>query len=196
MPTRYLLILPLVAGALSLCAGSNAAAEQIVISAATRGDPQHRIGQILCKLLNREASDISCNVLKMPEGDADPSFANLVNVRDGAVEFAVARSDWQHYAVTGSGPVQYLHSKFDTLRSLFAIDTRPLTLLAARNSGIRRLDDLKGRRVNLGKPRTLNRTSMNLLMAAKSWTTRDFALAEELTTAEQSFALCPVPRQS
>lgn len=190
MLSRVSLIISIIAAALSLSAGFAVAADEIVVSAGAKGSPQHRVGRIICTLLNRNAVNINCSVLKMPEGDADPSFANLVNVRDGAVELGVARSDWQHFAVTGTGPVQYLFSKFDTIRSLFAIDTSPLTLLAARTSGVTQLDDLKGRRVNVGRPRTVNRTSMDILMAAKSWTTRDFALAEELTPAEQSFWLC------
>lgn len=166
------------------------AVEEIVIGAGARGDPYHRVGQIICKLLNHRADDINCSVLKTPAGDANPSFANLVNVRDGAVELGVARSDWQYFAVTGTGPVRYLHTKFDTIRSLFTIDVRLFTLMAGRKTGIRRLDDLKGRRVNVGKPRTDHRKSINVLMAIKKWTKRDFAIAEEFTIAEQSFALC------
>ena len=49
----------------------------------------------------------------MPAGDAADSFSNLVNVRDGAGDIGIARSDWQYFAVTGSGPVKFMSGNFD-----------------------------------------------------------------------------------
>ena len=73
---------------------------------------------------------------------------------------------------------------------MFAIDTRPFTLLARRDAGIAGLADLKGKRVNIGRPYTEIRAAMDMVMAAQGWTKEDFQLAEEMPVAEQSLSLC------
>jgi TRAP transporter TAXI family solute receptor len=65
----------------------------------------------------------------------------------------------------------------------------PLTLLARADSGIEELDDLKGKRVNIGNPGSGQRATMEVLMEAKGWTNDVYALASELTAAEQASAL-------
>ena len=176
--------------ALLLAAGPGQAAEQIALVGGAEDGKYYELGEILCAVLNRKSETLDCAVMEMPAGDATDSFSNLVNVRDGAGEVGIARSDWQHFAVTGTGPVRFMSGDFDTIRSLFTIDTRPFTLIAKREAGIGGLDDLKGKRVNLGLPYTDGRTIMDLVMAAKDWTKEDFQQAEELAAAEQSLALC------
>jgi TRAP transporter TAXI family solute receptor len=141
-------------------------------------------------LLERAVPAIDCSVLPKPEGDATDSLASIVNLRDGTTELGIAESDWVHFAFHGTGPVLYMHSKFDFLRSLFSIDIRPFTLLAKRGSGIEAVGDLAGRRVNLGRLYSEARAGMDMVLEAKGWSKSDFALAEELTTAEQSFSFC------
>lgn len=175
---------------LTLAQGPADAGEDIAISAGTKGGPFYRTGHAICRLLNRAADDMSCSVMPMPAGDAAESFASIVNLRDAATEIGIARSDWVHFAYRGTGPVRYMHSKFDFIRGLFAIDVRPLSVLAKRKSGIHELADLKGRRVNLGRPHSEARASMDLILGAKGWTRNDFVLAEELAPAEQSFSFC------
>jgi len=187
MWTKHILIAAL---ALLLTAIPVRAAEEIVVVAGADGGKYFKLGQIICAVLNRKSESIDCAVMAMPAGDAPDSFSNLVNVRDGAGDIGIARSDWQYFAVTGSGPVQFMSGDFDMIRSLFSIDTRPFTLIAKRDAGIVGLADLKGKRVNIGRPRTDIRATMDLVMAAQDWTKKDFQLAEELTASEQSLALC------
>jgi TRAP transporter TAXI family solute receptor len=176
--------------ALLLVAGPIRAAEEIVVAAGADGGKYFKLGQIICAVLNRKSESIECAVMAMPAGDAPDSFSNLVNVRNGAGDIGIARSNWQYFAVTGSGPVQFMHGNFDTIRSLFSIGTRPFTLIAKRDAGIGGLADLNGKRVNIGRPHTDIRATMDLVIAAQDWTKEDFQLAEELTASEQSLALC------
>ena len=190
MPVRPIMTAVIGALGLVLSATSVFAGEDIAISAGTKGSPNYRLGQLICKVLNRSVENFNCAIVPMRAGDAPDSFANIVNVRDGAAEIGIVRSDWLHFAFTGTGPVKFIHSKFDTIRSLFTIDTRPFTLIVKRGVGITNLEDLKDKRVNLGPRRTDTRNSLELVMAAKNWTTSDFELAEELPLAEQSLAFC------
>ena len=180
---------PIAALALLLATGPVRAAEEIAVVAGAEGGKYFALGQIICAVLNRKSENLDCEVMAMPAGDAPDSISNLVNVRDGAGDIGIARSDWQYFAVTGSGPAQFMSGGFDNIRSLFAIDTRPFTLLARRDAGITGLSDLKGKRVNLGRPYTEIRAAMDMVMAAQGWTKEDFQLAEEmLDTAKSSLS--------
>ena len=176
--------------ALLLAAGPVRAAEEIAVVGGAEDGKYFKLAQIICAVLKRKSESLDCRVMAMPAGDAAESFSNLVNIRDGAGDIGIVRSDWQYFAVTGSGPVQFMFADFGAIRSLFSIDTRPFTLIAKRNAGIAGLADLKGKRVNIGRPHTDLRTTMDLVMAAQDWTKEDFQLAEELAASEQSLALC------
>src|SRR5690606_745098 len=51
------------------------------------------------------------------------------------------------------------------------------------------LDDLEGKRVNIGNPGSGQRNTMEVVMEAKGWTEDTFSLASQLDAAEQAAAL-------
>ena len=179
------LILTVIAGG-----GPAHAAEDIAIAAGDRGDANYALGRGICRLLNRKGDAFSCSLLPAPKGDAAESYSNLFNVQNGAADFGLARSDWQHYAVTGTGPVKYVNEKLGNLRSVLSMHAEPVTLVARKDAGINSLDDLKGKRVNLGRPTSKTRNSVDLVLKANDWSKGDFVLAEELTGKDQSLAFC------
>jgi len=167
------------------------AGEEIAIGAGEKGGAYYNFGRSICRLIGRKVEGLSCSMLPTLRGDApDDSLANLVNVNNGAADFGLARSDWHHFAVTGTGPVKYVSGKLDGVRSLFSIHSQPITLVARRDSGIASLDDLKGKRVNIGRPYSDDRRSVELLLGAKKWTLKDFLLVDELSQADQRLAFC------
>lgn len=173
-----------------LAGGSSRAGNEIAIGAGERGGPTYSLGRALCRLINRKSGAKKCSLLPLSRGDAPESYTNLVNVRNGAADFGLARSDWQHFAITGTGPVKYAHEKLDTLRSVFSLHAQPVTLVARRDAGIKSLDDLKGKRVNIGRRFTETRIAADMVMQAKKLSPRDFALLEELTGKERTLAFC------
>lgn len=179
------LILTLFAGG-----GATVAAEDVAIAAGGRGDANYALGRGICRLLNRSGGEFTCSLLPAPKGDAPESYSNLFNVQNGAADFGLAGSDWQHYAVTGTGPVKYIDEKLGQLRSVFSLHSEPVTLVARKDAGINSLDDLKGKRINLGRPTSKTRNSADLVLKAKDWSKGDFVLAEELTGKDQSLAFC------
>jgi hypothetical protein len=166
------------------------AADEIAIGAGERGSPTYSLGRAICRLINRKTDSKNCSLLPLSRGDAPESYTNLVNVRNGAADFGLARSDWQHFAITGTGPVQYAHEKLDTLRSVFSLQSQPVTVVARQDAEINSLNDLKGKRVNIGRRFTETRISADMVMKAKNWSPEDFSLLEELTGKEQTLALC------
>ncbi len=176
--------------AILLVGGDARAADEIAIGAGERGGPTYSLGRALCQLINRKTEAKSCSLLPLSRGDAPESYTNLVNVRNGAADFGLARSDWQHFAITGTGPVKYANKALDTLRSVFSLHSLPVTLVARRDAGINSLDDLRGKRVNVGRHFTETRISADMVMKANKLSRKDFALLEELTGKEQTIAFC------
>ncbi len=171
---------------LLLLASFTAAAEQqIIIGTGSTAGVYYHAGRAICRLVNTKVEGISCTAVATPG-----SLHNLSNVRNGALDIGIVQSDWQYHAVKGTGPVQFMDGSFDNLRALFSLHGEPFTVVVGRDSGIRRLEDLKGHRVNIGNPGSGQRATMEVVMKALGWTKKDFLLATELTAAEQSLALC------
>jgi TRAP transporter TAXI family solute receptor len=167
-----------------------ATAADIVIGSGGKGSIFYSVGRALCRIIATGLQDTTCQVLATEAGDATVSLANLSNVNSGAIEIGLAQSDWQFYAVKRTGPVEFMADDFGSLRALFSFHSEPFTVVARRDAGIRRFDDLKGKRVNIANPGSGERATMQKVMAAKGWSKKDFRLVEGLPVAQQSFALC------
>ncbi|MFQ5937688.1 MAG: TAXI family TRAP transporter solute-binding subunit, partial [Acidiferrobacterales bacterium] len=126
------LILALTGTALS----SAASAEEILIGTGSTQGVYYQLGRAICRLVNRGVKDVTCKPLSTAG-----SLFNLSNVRSGAIEIGIAQSDTQFYAVKHAGPFQFRDDTYEDLRALFSVHSEPFTLVARRDSGIRRLDD-------------------------------------------------------
>jgi TRAP transporter TAXI family solute receptor len=104
------------------------------------------------------------------------SVFNINAVINGDLEFGVAQSDRQYQAYhglaewSGSGPQA-------DLRSVFAIHPESITLVAARESDVADVNDLRGKRVNLGNPGSGQLQNSKDVLAA-------YSIAEEEISAE------------
>jgi TRAP transporter TAXI family solute receptor len=77
------------------------------------------------------------------------SVYNLNAVLQGDLDFGVAQSDRQYQAYHGLA--EWAERGPQTrLRSVFSVHPESITLVAAETSGIRSVEDLRGKRVNLG----------------------------------------------
>jgi TRAP transporter TAXI family solute receptor len=76
------------------------------------------------------------------------------------------------------------------LRAVFSVHPEPFTLLSRGDKPIRRFEDLKGYKVNVGNPGSGQRATMEVVMEAFGIKMSDFALAAELKGSEMAQALC------
>jgi hypothetical protein len=143
-------------------------------------------GGAICRLVNkgRKEHGIRCSV-----ESTGGSVYNLNTIRAGELDMGVAQSDWQYHAYNGTDKFADQGPNKD-LRAVFSVHAEPFTVVARKDSGIKNFDDLKGKRVNIGNPGSGQRGTMEVVMAAKGWTAKDFSLVSELKAAEQSQALC------
>ncbi len=169
---------------------TKASAADIFIGTGISAKVHYDVGRAICRHVQRMTKQITCEVLPIEGRDAAEPIAVLSDVRNGSIEIGLVQSDWQYYAVEGSGPLEFTDVKFDNIRALFSLHSEPFTVVARRDSGIDALSDLEGKRVNIGNPGSNQRAVMESVMKAKGWTRGSFQLAEELTEFEQSLALC------
>jgi len=105
-------------------------------------------GGAISRMINAKADEYK---IKMTVESTGGSVYNINAVLKGDLDFGLAQSDRQYQAYNGlaewsdTGPQE-------ELRALFSIHPESVTLVAAEDSGIRTIDDLRGRRVNLGNP--------------------------------------------
>jgi TRAP transporter TAXI family solute receptor len=172
----------------ALATGQALAQDQRFVSVGTGGvtGVYYPVGGAICRLMNqtRREHGIRCSV-----ESTGGSVFNVNAIKGGELEFGVVQSDVQYNAFNGQAGFAEGGAHED-LRSVFSLHAEPLTIVARADSGIKVLDDLKGKRVNVGNPGSGQRALMELLMAEKGWTMGDYALASELAPAEQSQALC------
>ncbi|HSA79297.1 MAG TPA: TAXI family TRAP transporter solute-binding subunit [Geminicoccaceae bacterium] len=163
-----------------------AAAAEIVIGTGGETGVYWPVGRTICRLVNEGTAShgVSCEAIP-----TEGSVANLQALRAGALQLAVVQSDWQYHAVQGTS-VFAAAGPDPELRGLFSVHGEPFTVVARRDAGFAKLDDLKGGRVNLGNPGSGQRATMEVVMAAKGWSEDDFLLAEALPASQQSLALC------
>jgi uncharacterized protein len=164
------------------------AAEQSFITIGTGGvtGVYYPAGGAICRLVNanRQEHGIRCTV-----ESTGGSVYNVNMINTGDLDMGVVQSDIQYNAYNGTGEFEQTGA-IEDLRAVFALHPEPYTVVARADAGIRTFDDLKGKRVNVGNPGSGQRATTEVLMEAKGWSMRDFALASELRPAEQSQALC------
>lgn len=180
--------LALGAGLLAAPGAGPAQAQERFITIGTGGvtGVYYPTGGAICRLVNRGRSEhgIRCSVEA-----TDGSIYNLNAIRSGELDMAVAQSDWQYHAFHGTSRFEE-QGPFEELRAVFGLHNEPFTVVARRDAGITKFEDLKGKRVNVGNPGSGQRATMEVVMEAYGWTMDDFAFASELAANEQSQALC------
>ena len=105
-------------------------------------------GGAICRMVNQKADVYG---IKATVESTAGSVYNVNAVLNGDLEFGVVQSDRQYQAVHGlaewtdQGPQ-------DRLRSIFSIHPEAVTLIASIRSGIEGVEDIGGKRVNIGNP--------------------------------------------
>ncbi len=143
-------------------------------------------GGAICRLMNKERAKhgIRCSV-----ESTGGSVYNVNTIKGGELDFGVAQSDVQYNAVKGLAQFKEGGAHTD-LRAVFSVYPEPLTVLARKEAGIKKFEDFKGKRFNVGNPGSGTRDTINTLMTALGMKTSDFTLTSELKPDEHGAALC------
>lgn len=161
-------------------------AENQVISLGTGGVTglYYPTGGALCRLINqtRQTHGIRCAV-RSTLG----SVTNLAQVANYELDMGIAEAG-QLYSAHESNSASA--SPKTPLRSLASLYPEYISILVRPDAGIKRFEDLKNKRINIGKLGTSQRYTIELLMKAHDLQLSDFKEVTELAPAEQATALC------
>jgi len=105
-------------------------------------------GGAICQMVNNNFKEYG---IKATVESTAGSVYNINSVLSGDLDFGIAQSDRQYQAVKGLSEWAEIGPQ-EKLRSVFSIHPEAITLIAADKSGISRITDLVGARVNLGNP--------------------------------------------
>lgn len=159
-------------------------AENQVITLGTGGVTglYYPTGGALCRLINqtRQTHGIRCAV-RSTLG----SVTNLVQVANHELDMGIAEAGQLYNAYKSSSA----QSKIP-LRLLTSLYPEYISILVRSDAGIQRFEDLKNKRINIGKLGTSQRYTIELLMKAHGLQLSDFKEVTELAPAEQATALC------
>lgn len=163
-------------------------AEQQFVTIGTGGvtGVYYPTGGAICRLVNKKRKEhgIRCSV-----ESTGGSVYNINTIRTGELDMGVAQSDWQYHAYNGTSKFKDA-GPFTELRAVFSVHPEPVTILARRDSGIKNIDDIKGKRLNIGNPGSGTRATWEVIEEALGWKRSDLKLAAELKSAETGQALC------
>lgn len=169
-------------------AAGEALAQQKFITIGTGGvtGVYYAVGGAICRLVNkdRKTHGIRCSV-----ESTGGSIFNINAIKSGEQEFGMAQSDWQYHAVKGTSTFKDA-GPYGDLRAVFSVHPEPFTVVARKEAGVTKFEDLKGKRVNIGNPGSGTLASMKELLGALGWTEKDFSLAAQLKADEHGPALC------
>lgn len=111
------------------------------------------------------------------------SVENLNLLQAGRGEIAFTLGDSLSQAWKGDEEAGF-KSKLDKLRTIAAIYPNYIQVVAAKESGIKTLADLKGKRVSVGAPKSGTELNARAVFGAAGLTYKDFAKTEYLPFAE------------
>lgn len=174
--------------ALSVTAPGTATAQQQFVTIGTGGvtGVYYPTGGAICRLVNQDRQE---HGIRCSAESTGGSVFNLNTIRQGELDMGVVQSDWQYHAYHGSDQFEDA-GPHEELRALFSLHPEPLTLVVRPDSGIESLEDVLGKRVNIGNPGSGQRATVDLMFEWLEWSHDDLALASEVPSREQAQALC------
>ena len=177
--------------AFALTAGTaDAAMKKQFISIGTGGvtGVYYPTGGAICRLVNkgRKKHGVRCSV-----ESTGGSVYNINTIRAGELDMGVAQSDWQYHAYNGSGKASFKKvGPFKGLRAVFSVHAEPVSIIARKDAGIKTVDDLVGKRVNIGNPGSGTEATWGVMWAAMGKKNGDLKLVAQMKSAETPSALC------
>ncbi len=137
-------------------------------------------GGAICKIVNKKRKEygIRCTV-----ESTGGSVFNVNAVMAGDLEFGIVQSDRQYQAVHGLAEWKDKGPQKD-LRAVFSIHPESVTLVAAVDAKVNKIQDLKGKRVNIGNPGSGQRQNAIDALTAVGLDIKKDLMAEQVKAAE------------
>ena len=164
----------------SILLGSSAYAAQFVtIGTGGVTGTYYPTGGAICRMMNKQKKEtgIRCSV-----ESTGGSVYNVNTINAGELDFGIAQSDTAYQAFHGEG--KFKGKAIKGLRSVMAIYPELLALVVSKKSGINKLEDIKGKKLNIDVAGSGTRMTTEIVLKAFGIKTSDLALANELKSSE------------
>ena len=132
-----------------LCSGA-ACARTTFITIGTGGisDVYYPTGKAIADMVNKKKNKYGIRAIYESTGG---SVFNINAIMAGNLDFGIVQSDRQFQAINGIAEWESKGPQKE-LRAVFSIYPESVTLVAASDTGIKSMTDLKGKKVNIGNP--------------------------------------------
>ncbi|MDA8229856.1 MAG: TAXI family TRAP transporter solute-binding subunit [Magnetospirillum sp.] len=157
---------------------------ELVIASGEVTGYYYPVAGALCRVLNKDKPHGYTCVVAPTSGSA----ANVAALRSGEADLAILQSRAASLAATGGEG--FKDGPFPELRAVMSLHDESALALTRSGSGVEQLRDLKGKRVNLGRPGSFQRTMADAVLAAGGLSEGDMAPVVELDTADAAQELC------
>lgn len=159
------------------------AAQDLLVGGGSVTGVYYQAALQICSLLNRHSADKYHCVGRPALG----SVFNVNAVDRGLLDFGVVQSDKNHQAAKGEA--DWGGRPVVALRSLFSLHPETVLAVTRADTGIARIEDLRGRRVNIGNRGSGQRGNAEDVLRLYRLDPDQDIQAEELQQAEASRAL-------
>jgi len=158
----------------------------VTLATGTPGGIYHPVGNAICRMFNLadEHQAMPCVAVS-----SDGSVANIRRIESGGSTFGLSQTDVAYAAFHGEGPFAAAGPD-PKLRMLIALYPEAFTVIARVDSGIRDFQDLRDKRIGIGKSGAGYTFTRDVVLGFYGWTISDSERVLELGPAEQNQALC------
>ncbi|MDJ0781746.1 MAG: TAXI family TRAP transporter solute-binding subunit [Desulfosarcinaceae bacterium] len=162
-------------------------ASEILLGTDAVGTFSHFAGRAISRVIAQHADGQQCRAVPAPD-----RIHNLTNLQGGSIDLALIDISRLHDAVRKKGDFTFLDIQYDNLALVAPVYKRTILLIARADAGIDALDDLKGKKINAGPPRSQTDQEVKRIMGAKGWTQADFTAVDALppTLSQDTMAFC------
>ena len=186
LPLR--LAAPLMAGTVSGCMIVSVflSPTPVTLATGTPGGIYHPVGNAICRMFNlaSEHQEKPCVAV-----NSEGSVANIRRVESGETTFGLSQTDVAYAAFHGEGEFA-ANGPDPKLRMLIALYPEAFTVVARADSGIGDFQDLRGKRVGIGRIGSGYIFTRDVVLGAYGWTMSDVQRMPALGSAEGNQAHC------
>lgn len=164
-----------------LLASTLGAKEFVSIGTGSMTGTYYPIGGAICRLANKNPQ-IKCSVQS-----TGGSVYNVNNVLKKELSFGFVQSDVVYDKFNGTG--KFNGAPDNKLRSIFAVYPELLAMVVSKDSGIKSIADLNGKKYNVGNPGSGNEVTTLAIFEAKKFDVKSLGHRGVLTVQECPHAL-------
>ena len=178
-----LLVLAIMVSLLAGCSGGGAAptgGKEVFVNIATggTGGTYYPLGGAMAKIFNENIDGVTANAQA-----TGASVENIGLVASGETEVAFVQNDVTYYAWTGTESFAD-KDKITNIRGMAVLYPEVTQVIATASSGIKSIEDLKGKKVAVGAPGSGTEVNARQMLAEYGLTYADLAKADYLSFNE------------